>query len=467
MSNNNENMSKLRVVKLKISQRISDSKLNTISEEDKMVEENDNFFDFSPTKEAVYMTPVESPTDLTKKSFKDQFRDFTSKLTEKKQNKEHQFMSKPTSPVNGKSPEYNFTAISLPNSPHHSRSNSPHRRSSNSPPRGKSPRRKKLQGSNAPSETSETSKKRTSSEFDPTEDLREFKPTKKRLSLPEIYQITCSNCKLSNETCLEGYNSNCRRCENLGLVCNRESQDKRKSMGFYSTISLDHEFGDFDIDLLENMDLLDLNEEITSPFINEDDFNTFLTTRETSLSFDENTKISPPQNQNIGSPEQNQNQRNSQNQQERQISPETNVNNRKKNKWNKFDEYLSNELKSIASAFNLKKGKDTKEKKEILRLENLIVKQKQQIAELKAKNISKRQLILQTKPTQSVSTPFSTGFEKSSLPMMFVSLQGQILSINRTCAEMFNFSPEEISKKVISLSDIVHSEDFDSFLQKF
>jgi hypothetical protein len=415
MSSSNEGISKLRIVKLKISQKSNEvvkqqSPPPYQSPPHNLVELDTDLVDLNSPMESMNWNfkQMEEPRDMT------ELRQENSTLPLEFQN-----FRNPLSPFNSKtSSPHN----SRPNSPHNSRPSSPFttspRRRAKSPGRNKKPE-------SVISEGSVDSKKRTSEGV-----IDESKtPSRKRLSLPSLQQQQCSNCSESGETCLEGSNDSCYRCILFGLSCNRFKQEKHKSMGFYEPILRNFELTDFDIDLLETLDLLDLNEEYKML----DSSNSTLDTN----------SVEQPVNTFV---------------QEEEVP-------KKKNKWNQFDEYLSNELKNIATTLNLKK--EPKEKKEIAKLESLINKQKQQILELRASNSNKKLSNLQTKSQYSSSTPFSISYEKSSLPMMFVSTDGQLLSINKACGDLFQFSPQIISHQVVSLKNLVNKEDFDQFLSGY
>jgi PAS domain-containing protein len=106
--------------------------------------------------------------------------------------------------------------------------------------------------------------------------------------------------------------------------------------------------------------------------------------------------------------------------------------------------------------------KDENAKLEVERLEQLIEQQRQEIIQLKNGNVLKKQEIQIQKPTHEIrdfTSPFSLGYEKSSLPMIFLSTTGQILSYNESFGNVFGFASSDITNRTIMLMDIIRKED--------
>lgn len=109
--------------------------------------------------------------------------------------------------------------------------------------------------------------------------------------------------------------------------------------------------------------------------------------------------------------------------------------------------------------------KDEDAKLEVERLEKLIEEQRQEIAQLKNGNsMKKKEIVKQVEQIRDFSkTPFSLGFEKSTLPMIFTSTNGQILSYNESFAKVFGFGSKDIVVSTIHLNDIIRKEDCETF----
>lgn len=109
--------------------------------------------------------------------------------------------------------------------------------------------------------------------------------------------------------------------------------------------------------------------------------------------------------------------------------------------------------------------KDEDAKLEVERLEKLIEEQRKEIYQLKNGNTQKKkEIVKQDNQIRDFSkTPFSLGYEKSTLPMIFTSTTGQILSYNESFAKVFGFGSKDIMDSTIHLKDIIRKEDCETF----
>jgi len=108
--------------------------------------------------------------------------------------------------------------------------------------------------------------------------------------------------------------------------------------------------------------------------------------------------------------------------------------------------------------------KDENARLEVERLEKLIEEQRKEIFHLKnGNNLKKKEIVLKEPIRNFSKTPFSLGFKKSTLPMIFTSTTGQILSYNESFAKVFGFGQKDIINSTIQLSDIIRKEDCETF----